>query len=269
MPAAAAIGALALLAAAAAALWVRGRVRTRALRRDLDEARRRLGAADDAREAFFDLVTHELRSPLSAVLGFQELLRDGAYGDLEDGAREAVDRIGRSARHLLNLIDGLVELSRLRGGSLQPRTEQVNLGVVLPAVADAFRGHLRDRGIQAGVAMPDALPTIRSDGERLTRALDLLITSAVRHPAGDSLSLDVETTDDGVALHVHETDLDLHTEADDPALRLGLRLAVAAGLAHVLGGELLLDPPDGPIVRRISFRIRDLEPTDRRTPATL
>lgn len=255
--------------AGTAGLWLRARSRGRRLQAELADARERLEAAREAQEAFFDLVTHELRAPLAAILGYQELLQDGAYGRLDPGVDEPVERIGRSARHLLHLIDGVVELSRLRTGGLRPTPGSVNLGVLLTAIADVFRTQVRDRSLKAEVHMPDSLPTLRSDQDRLVRALHLLVMSAVKHPAGDTLTLDIETGPDGLHLQLHETEIAVRTDVDDPALRLGLRLAVADGLARLLGGRLELSPPDDPVARRISFHVPDLRPDADATPVTL
>ncbi len=255
--------ALAALAATAALTRERRRARLRevelrdALRRSSDAAR-----AADFRDAFFDMVSHELRSPLSAILGFQELLQDGAYGDIDDEAADAVERIGRSALHLLHLIDGVVLLSRLRTGDVPVQRAPVHLGGLLAPVADAFRTQASERGVEALVRMPDRLPTVLSDSDHLVRALDLLVTSVVKHPAGSTLELDVEPHDDGATLHIRGTAIDMAQHAD-PELRTGLRLAIAARVATLLDGELALSPPYGPVVESLAFRIRGaLPPSD-------
>lgn len=222
-------------------------------------AEQRAARAEHARDSFFDLTTHELRSPLAAILGYQELLEDGAYGDLPDAALEPVARIGRSGKHLLHLIDGVVELSRIRGGALRPDLEPVNLAVLLSGAADAFRTHARDRGLEPRLAIPESLPIITSDLDRLLRALDLLISSALKHPAGDAMSFDASTTGHDLTVRIHPTSLQVHQDADDLAIRLGIRIAVADGIARLLGGELVLETDaEGSTVRGLSFRVRDL-----------
>ncbi len=241
------------------ALWVRRGRRIRELENERARLRDELDQASEIRETFFDLVTHELRSPLTAILGYQELLADGAYGEVEQAVNEPVDRIGRSARHLLHLIDGVVELSRLRTGTVRPDLDPVDLHPLLSSVADAFRVTAGERGVEPRVQIPDALPTLRSDRGRLVRALDLLVTSAVKHPAGSTLSLRVSPAADGVDVRIGETAVGVREDAEDLALRHGIRIAVADGIARLLGGHLDLDTDTDGTVRTLTFRIRPVE----------
>lgn len=242
--------------------WILARRRGRKRDEALDQARRRLESARAARETFFDLTNHELRSPLSAILGYQELLRDDAYGELPDDAHDAVERIGRSARHLLNLIDGVMELSRIRTGAVHLDLDTVELGVVFSSTVEAFRSHASDRGINPVVELPRRIPAIRTDQDRLVRALDLVVTSAIRHPEGDTMELRVDEHDDGVTLVIGPVDLELDPDIGDPAGRMGIRLAVAHRVARLLGGGLEL-PAHGAHAHRIVFHVRDADPAAR------
>lgn len=241
-----------------AVLWIRARRRVARLEEELDRRSVALQEARAARESFLDLATHELRSPLSAILGYQELLADGAYGELDAPMAEAVERIGRSARHLLHLADGLVELGRIRAGTLRPDTETVDLGVLFASVADAFRTAARERGLEPHVELPPALPAIRSDRARLLRALDLLIISATKHPAGRQIDLRVTTHGDAVTARIEGSAISVHEPVDDLARRVGIRLAVADGVARVLGGDLSLEESEPGVVHALSLRVRDL-----------
>ena len=106
------------------------------------------------------------------------------------------------------------------------------------------------------VRVPERLPTLRTDQERLVRALDLIITSAVRHPGEGTLTLSVRAEPDELAVSLEPLRLELGP-GDDPAVRLGIRLAVARGIGELLGGGLDLDTEAGH-ARRIALRVRDL-----------
>lgn len=231
--------------------WARHR--RRGLERELEESQRRLEAARNASDAFFDTTTHELRAPLSAILGYQELLQDGAYGALPEKAQDAVRRIGRSARQLLSLIDGIIEAGRLRTGSVRPDLEAVDLGALCTALAQELRTRAAERGITVRAAVPEGLPVIRSDQDRLARAIELLIASAVRHPDGE-LSFAVDVVGNDVVLAIEPVDIGIEPTADQGAHAQGIRLAVADGIARLLGGRLEL-PDEAGRVRKLVLHI--------------
>ena len=256
------VGVAAILGLAAGAVLTAALAwrKVRRTERALQDARDRLEEARDAREAMFDVTTHELRSPLSAILGYQELLKDGAYGALPREAEDAIARVGQSAHHLLHLVDGLMELGRLRTDDVRLDLEDVDLAVAFASAAEAFQSMAADRGLSASTDVPAGLPTVRSDRARLLRALDLAITSAVRHPAGERMHLQVVHDDAEVALYVGPAEFDPNRSDAAGAQRgytvqtLGLRLAVAGRVAELLGGGLELPDPDSP-QRDLRFRI--------------
>lgn len=250
------------LAAAAVfgALWLRGRKRAARLEVENERLRHQLERAANARENFFDLVTHELLSPLSAVLGYQELLEEGSYGRLPEPAAESITRVGRSARHLLHLINGVIELSRMRSGAVHPEPGTVDLAALFESVANDFRTAARERRIDPTVHLDRSLPTIRSDQDRLVRAMDLLVTSAVKYPADSELTFDVTADGEGVTVRVAGVGITVPDDASDLAQRVGIRLAVAEATARVLGGSLEFEADDHAVIRALSFHIPALAP---------
>ena len=253
--------ALAIAAAAIALLlgigflWGRERTKRARLERELADARARAGRVDQARETFFDLATHELRSPLAAILGYQELLRDGLYGDLAPPGFDALERIGSSAGHLLHMIDGIVELSRLRTGKVSLDLGPVDVADLLEQAGDDLRSHAEQRGLAARVDLPESLRIIHSDRDRLVRALDLLVVSAVKHPSENGLALTATGDAAGFTLRLDGAAIPLRTDSEDPTLRLGLRLAIVNHTASLLGGSFHVHPEDGEPVHRLTFTI--------------
>jgi signal transduction histidine kinase len=245
---------------ALAALWWRDRRHTAGLRRRLDAERLRADAADHAADAFFDLVSHELRSPIAAIIGYGELLRDGTYGPVDRAAHEPLHRIGRSARYLLDLIDGTVDLARDRVGDLTPRIEQVALRDIVDDAVQAFRIHADERELEHSVRVDPDIPDVRSDHERLARALGLMLVSAVKHPDGSTLELAVGRETDGATVRIRGIRLSTRPEAADPALRSGLRIAIVAATARLLGGNLHMECGEGGAATELILRIRNAPP---------
>lgn len=208
---------------------------------------------DPAWQNFFALLTHELRNPVGAISGYQELLVDGLYGEVPEPGREALGRIGSASDQLLSLLDGVIELIK-PGSSLSPDMLYVSpIEMLTRSVASA---QLLAAAHGADLIVPplDSLEPIRTDPERLARALDLALGAAVRASPGATLTLTIARTADSVMeLCVHGTALD--PERDDPALEIvppnsgdnagraintgaGLRLAMARRLANSIGGDV-------------------------------
>lgn len=250
---------LAALGIAFVALWWQERRRNKQLRRQIEAQRQRADTAGQAGDAFFDFVSHELRSPIAAIIGYDELLRDGAYGMLGDGAEEPLHRIGRSARYLLHLIDGTVDLARQRVGDLTPRIEPVALHDLIDNAVQTFRTHAEERALEYSTRVDPDIPDIRSDLERLPRALDLMLFSAVKHPGNSGVDLRVEREDDGATVRVTGVRLPFHPEADDPVLRTGIRIGIVAATARLLGGELRVESDTPDAATALTLRIRDVK----------
>lgn len=157
--------------------------------------------------SFLDSAGHELRTPLTAILGYQELLEEGVYGTLDDRGAEAVRRIGSAGRELLSLLNGMVDMSRpeRQPADLQPEPVDIN-GTVLDAVAAGTR-LAPERNVEWKHDIEPDLPVLRSDAQRLQRALFLVVLACIRATPGGSLTLRARRTadsadGDGVVLEI-------------------------------------------------------------------
>jgi signal transduction histidine kinase len=208
---------------------------------------------DPAVQVFLALLTHELRNPIGAITGYQELLADGLYGELEEGGVEALARIRNAGDQLLSLLDGVNELMK-PGSSLNADMLYVPPDEIIARAIESAQQLAVGRGAKLNAPPPEGLDQIRTDPERLCRALDLALGAAVRGSPGADLHISYEHDPDGVQhLLVHGTALD--PERDDPALQIipedtangsaraistgpGLRLAMAKRLATSIGGDV-------------------------------
>jgi len=242
----------------AAGLWLRQRAVSHDLRRRLQQATPTDSSNDRARDTFLDLVTHELRSPLSAIIGYQELMTDGVYGPIDAAASEPLARIGRSAQLLLHLLDGIMDLARIRTAALEPSLETVDLVPLAEAAAREFQAYAHERQLQTSVHIDRDLPTIRSDPERLARALHLLIVAAVKS-ADDLLELHVDADPGGATVRIRGTRLVVRNDFHDLPPDTGVRVAVVAATAALLGGDLRSEDGDNSVTPQVVFVIRDVD----------
>src|SRR5256885_3499880 len=160
-----------------------------ALHADLDERSAQLRVANEAKTRFLANIGHELRAPVTAILGLVRLLRDPGSDPLTADQREQLALLEGSASDLLGLVNELLDLAKAESGRLEPRWGTVDL----PGLFGALRGTMRSIS-RSGAARPDAtrteveivveepdgLPPLRSDEAMLTQVLRNLMTNAIK-----------------------------------------------------------------------------------------
>jgi signal transduction histidine kinase len=139
----------------------------------------RVRAADRDRAAFLAAVSHELRSPLNAILGFAEILMTEVDGPLSPEAREEVEQIRGSGQHLLDLINDILELSALESGQLRLTPTRVDLGAVAREVVREAAGLVGERPVSVQVEA-EADVYARGDAKRVRQVLTNLVGNAIK-----------------------------------------------------------------------------------------
>jgi signal transduction histidine kinase/transcriptional regulator with PAS, ATPase and Fis domain len=234
----------------------------RRIRTELDAARQQAEAASRAKSRFLATMTHELRTPLSAVIGFAE-----AIGGTRDAARIAdyAGAIRDAGRHLLLLIDDILDVARSQTGALELATQAFPLGPVLAGAARAVQAQVAEAGLTLRLQVAPALPDLIGDAARLHQVMLNLLTNAVKFtPHGGVVSLFAEQDDRGVAIRVVDTGIGIAEEHRDRVFEpfsqvdsalarrfqgSGLGLHLARSLTEAMGGTLALEAHDGPGTR--------------------
>nr|WP_281419551.1 PAS domain-containing sensor histidine kinase [Falsiroseomonas tokyonensis] len=229
------------------------------IRAELERARIAAEAASEAKSRFLATMSHELRTPLNAVIGYSEALsaeRDPARRD--DYARW----INEAGRHLLLLIDDILDVARSQTGTLEFNEAPVGLGPLLQAAGEAVGEAARQAGLTLTLDVPPGLPMLRSDAGRLHQLLVNLLSNAAKFtPAGGRITLSAKVTAEGLAIRVADTGIGIapedrervfepFTQVDNSLSRRfhgsGLGLYMARTLAEALGGKVGLEAPQGP-----------------------
>lgn len=235
--------------------------------------------ANRAKDRFFAAVSHELRTPLNAIVGYTYLLTSDAYGALPDEARRAASRAETCAQHLGWLVDDLLLLTSTEIDRIEITPTRVHLRDLLPETLQLARHQAEAKGLEFAIDLPDGLPPVETDAGRLRQLLNALVSNAVKFTAAGSVRISAAAhderaagthaeppgTEDGsgwVEIVVADTgpgvaDADRERifapfeQLGDPSrsasLRhgVGLGLAVARQLSHLLRGELWLEPGSG------------------------
>ena len=188
----------------------------------------------------FGIVAHELRSPIAAILGYEELLTEGLLGTVDERAREALARIRSSARQLLTLTEGMQELSGR--DSPRPFTEQVDHAELLRASVERGTAEAEARRVTLDLSqMPDAPVHGSSDPQLLENVLDAAFGAALKASTSRTLATDLATDDTNVVYRIHNTGLDADTlDMDRIDSGAALRIRIASRLLSRIEGSVRL-----------------------------
>jgi signal transduction histidine kinase len=140
------------------------------------------------RDEFLANITHELRTPLAAILGFTDLLRDD-FKDAPQESREWLQRIHANAMTLYRLIVQLLDFSRMEAGAMILRDVPVDLAAVVVKVAGDMRAIAGEGGVQIGTEISDELPQVNGDPERIEEIVTNLAANALKFSAGNPVQL--------------------------------------------------------------------------------
>lgn len=213
--------------------------------------------ANAAKTWFLANMTHEIRTPMNAVIGFSDILADLP---LEPEHKECAEIIRESGRHLVTLIDDILDLSRIEAGRLGVEPVDCELAAVMEAVGAMMRVLVEKKGLQFNVVMDSNLPRIvRTDPLRLRQCLMNLISNAIKFtPTGyvrvrvslegdesaPDLRFDIEDSGVGIPKEKQQSIFDAFTQLDTSTAQryegIGLGLTITRSLAELLGGSLML-----------------------------
>ncbi|MFL5126158.1 MAG: sensor histidine kinase, partial [Microvirga sp.] len=235
---------------------------TRAVRRSLIEAentRRALHAAEAANEAkrqFLANMSHELRTPMNAVLGFTEMMSDGLYGQLPDKALKALERVQANGRHLLGLINDVLDLSKIEAGQLTLALDDYSIGQVVQTVLSGTESLAKAKGLALTARVQEGLPIGRGDERRLTQVLLNLVGNAIKFTDKGSVEIAagaadgffdiaVRDTGPGIAPDDQKRIFEEFQQVDSSSTRqkggTGLGLAISQRLVEMHGGTIAVE----------------------------
>ncbi len=218
-----------------------------------------LARAMSERSRFFASMSHELRTPINAVMGYGQLLEDEAYGALDEKQAHAVGRIRRSAQHLLELVNDVLDISKIEAGKLEIIPETTDLCALLRDTLTSLHLQAQEKELELSVDAPASL-TISTDPARVRQILLNLLSNAIKFtdegwvqaaihplPVSDDATaavVEIRVTDTGPGIDPIDQRRVFNefeqVEGSATSGGTGLGLAISLRLAHLLGGELTL-----------------------------
>ncbi|BCH17284.1 MAG: GAF domain-containing protein [Mesorhizobium sp.] len=228
--------------------------------REIEEKGRELEAASRHKSQFLANMSHELRTPLNSVLGFTELLVDGIYGELPDRAKTTVARVQANGRHLLGLINDVLDLSKIEAGQLTLALEDYSVGQIVRSTVTAVEPLARSKGLSLAATVAENLPLGRGDERRLTQVLLNLVGNAVKFTETGAIDILADAVDGHFEIIVRDTGpgiaptdqgliFDEFQQVDSSSTRqkggTGLGLAISKRIVEMHGGTIGVESVPG------------------------
>jgi signal transduction histidine kinase len=156
----------------------------------LRQALHRAEEASRAKSQFLATMSHELRTPLNPIIGFSELLEDQQLGALNEKQRQYVSRVLTSARHLLSLINGVLDLAKVEAGRSELDLDPLNLPQALKTSCEGIRPQAAAKGIELQLNIESCPRTLVADASRIRQILDRLLSNAIKFtPTGGKVTV--------------------------------------------------------------------------------
>jgi signal transduction histidine kinase/CheY-like chemotaxis protein/CHASE3 domain sensor protein len=240
----------------------------------LNELRRSKDAADGASRAkseFLASMSHELRTPLNSIIGFSEILRDQRFGPLNLRQVRYIENVLTSGRHLLQLVNDVLDLSKVESGRMELHPTPIELRETLHEAVSIVQALAQSKHIEIDLSLPDLRPTLIADQGKLKQMLYNLLSNAVKFtPAGGVVHVEAQAmkepelaaraphgvlmitvADNGIGISERDQVRIFETfeQVDSPLARAqpgtGLGLALTRKLVELHGGRIWVDS-DGP-----------------------
>jgi signal transduction histidine kinase/DNA-binding response OmpR family regulator len=222
-------------------------------------AKEEVERASKFKDQFLSTMSHELRTPLNAVLGFSDLLTEERYGPLNDRQKRYLNHIHTGGKHLLTLINDILDLSKIEAGRLQLAIENVRVNSTLAEAIDTMRS-LADKKSQTLVQQDTPDLSVRADGTRFKQVLMNLIGNAIKftpengkielaaHEVGDMVRVDVRDSGPGIPPEEQKRIFEAFYRLRNSGKAVegtGLGLAITQRLVELHGGQLGIDSQPG------------------------
>lgn len=231
--------------------------------RDLVAANLELRKLADVRTTFVSMAAHELRTPLAVMRGYADMLLDETLGDLNSAQRESLLTLRRGSDRLLEVVNNLLDLTRLEAGRMELVMQPQDMGALVRAVAREFRPLFETACQRFQVAVAPDLPAVLADETRVFQILSNLLSNASKYtpagglivlragPAPSPAELLVSVRDTGVGIPADELDrlgslfFRARTANQVDARGVGLGLYITNSLVQLHGGRLWFESHEG------------------------
>ena len=223
---------------------------------ELGRLYRQLEEASRHKSEFLANTSHELRTPLNAILGYTELIQDNIYGEVPEKIREILERVQSNGRHLLGLINDVLDLSKIEAGQLTLSITDYSIREVVQTVVAAAESLAAEKNLMLRAEIADDLPPGQADERRVTQALLNLVGNAIKFTEAGEVAVQaaavdgiyqiaVADTGPGIAAEDQERIFEEFQQVDSSSTRkkggTGLGLSISKRIIELHGGRIWVE----------------------------
>jgi signal transduction histidine kinase len=228
--------------------------------REIEVKSHQLEVASQHKSQFLANMSHELRTPLNAILGYTELILDNVYGDTPQRMRGVLERVHSNGKHLLGLINDVLDLSKIEAGQLTLSLEGYSIKDVVHSVFSVVEPLATEKSLALKVELPNDLPTAYGDERRLTQVLLNLVGNAIKFTDSGEVAIKAAASNGTYTLSVRDTGpgidpadqskiFEEFQQADGSSTKTksgtGLGLSIARRIVTMHGGQIWVESAPG------------------------
>ncbi len=228
--------------------------------REIEQKSQELQIASQHKSQFLANMSHELRTPLNAILGYTELIVDQIYGKVPDKIRDVLERVQKSGRHLLGLINDVLDLSKIEAGQLSLSLSDYSFQDAVQSVVTSVESLAKEKGLRLTADVASALPVGRGDERRIVQVLLNLVGNAIKFTDTGEVGIRVKRSEDAFLVAVSDTGpgipesqfqniFEEFQQIDNSSTRTkggsGLGLAIARKIIEMHGGSIWVESTVG------------------------
>lgn len=226
----------------------------------LEEVNQQLRQATKAKDQFLAVMSHELRTPINAIMGYSDLLDLGVKGDLNEDQRGMLGRVRETSRHLLGLINEVLDLAKIGAGRMDLVLVETDLGDIVKRASEQIAPLASAKGLALEVDPPGQRITVKADETRLTQVIINLLSNAVKFTPSGTVSLRSRLDGDTAEIRVRDSGPGIPDEERERIFEefyqveggfsrstggTGLGLAIARRFARLMGGDIRVESETG------------------------